>query len=102
MLENVGRSGQSPGKTFVPTAPFVHLTRLFQANWAMKGGSPKRIRTTGATAGITTRTGFLEGKVPLGWGLDRLGVGGLCRMGKSGAVLLGASPPAEGLTDTRK
>jgi hypothetical protein len=31
-----------------------------------------------------------------------LGVGGLCRMGKSGAVLLGASPPAEGLADTRK
>lgn len=102
MLGNIGRSGQSPGKTWAPTAPFVHLTRLFQANWIMKGGSPKKIRTTGATAGITTQTGLLVGKVPRGWGVDQVGVGGLCRRGKSGAVLLGASPPAEGLADTRK
>ena len=38
VLGKAGRSGQRLGKTRFHTAPFVHLTRLFRANWTMKGG----------------------------------------------------------------
>ena len=42
-----------------------------------------------------TRTGLLLGKAPRG-GVERLGSGGLCMVGKSGAGVLRTSPPAEG------
>jgi hypothetical protein len=42
-----------------------------------------------------TRTGLLLGKVPRG-GLEGLGGGELCMVGKSGAGVLRTSPPAEG------
>ena len=95
VLGKVGRNGQRLGKTRFHTAPFAHLTRLFRANWTTKGGHPRRIGTTGDTAGTMTRTGLLLGKAPRG-GIERLGSWGLCMVGKSGAGVLRTSPPAEG------